>query len=240
MRKTIFIFALLCIAISNAQKFKKIKGNQKIVTITRTTAQYDKIVVAGSFDVKLVSGKEGIITIKGDENLLEYIKTEVSNNGTLTIGVDKKTNLQFDYNSSLEITVPIEKIDELIFSGSGNVSASEIIVTDNFQSTITGSGNVNFVTSTTNLKVTKSGSGNLTIKGKTTNLEVTASGSGNANLSDLTTQNTVATQSGSGSIALNCQEKLDATTVGSGSIQYKGNPKKVNKNSTGSGGISGN
>lgn len=239
MKKTIFIIALLFVITSNAQKTKKIKGNEKIVTTTRTTSEYDKIIVAGSFDVKLVSGTEGNITVKGDENLLEYIKTD-SSNGSLYIGFDKTANIQFNYKSSIEVTVPIEKIDELNFSGSGNLSTTEIIVSNDFKSTISGSGNVSFVTSTNNLKVLKAGSGNLIIKGKANNLEITASGSGNANLFDLTSQNAVSTQTGSGNINLNCTENLDATTAGSGSIQYKGNPKKIHKNSTGSGGVSGN
>ena len=239
MKKSIFILALFFIITSNAQKLKEIKGNQKIVTITRTTSEYDKIIIAGSFDLKLVSGTEGTITLEGDENLLEYIKTDVRN-GSLNIAFDKTTNIQYNYKSSIEISIPIEQIDELVFSGSGNVNATEIIVSDNFKSTITGSGNVSFVTSAKILKITKAGSGNLTIKGKATQLEVSASGSGNINLFDLTTQNAVASQTGSGNINLNCIEKLDATTAGSGSIQYKGNPKKINKNSSGSGGIFGN
>lgn len=42
MKKSILIFALLSLTISNAQKFKKIKGNQKIISIARTTTSYEK------------------------------------------------------------------------------------------------------------------------------------------------------------------------------------------------------
>lgn len=69
MKKSILILALLCLTISNAQKLKKIKGNQKNISISRTTTSYEKISVSGSFNVKLISGKEGNISIKGDENL---------------------------------------------------------------------------------------------------------------------------------------------------------------------------
>ncbi len=239
MKKSILILALLCLTISNAQKLKKIKGNQKIVSITRTTSDYEKISVSGSFDVKLVSGKEGNISIKGDENLLEFIKTEVNNN-TLSVYFEKGKSIQYDYNSSIEITIPFETINQVTFSGSGNLTNTDSINSENLDITMSGSGNVKFETSTTNLKITKSGSGNLNAKGKTTNIEILSSGSGNANLSDLTSQNAVATQSGSGSIKVNCSKSLEAKTVGSGNIQYKGTPEKVDKSSTGSGSITGN
>ena len=236
MKKSILILALLCLTISNAQKFKKIKGNQKNISISRTTTSYEKISVSGSFDVKLISGKEGNISIKGDENLLEYIKTEVVNN-TLTVYFEKGKSIQYDYNSSIEITIPFETINQITFSGSGNLINSDSIKSENLDITMSGSGNVKLETETTNLKITKSGSGNLNSKGKTTNIEILSSGSGNANLSDLTSQNAVATQSGSGSIKINCNKSLEAKTVGSGNIQYKGTPENVDKSSTGSGSI---
>ena len=239
MKKSILLLSLLCLTIGNAQKFKKIKGNQKIVSITRTTAEYEKISVSGSFDVKLVAGKEGEITIKGDENLLEFIKTEVNNN-TLSVAFEKGKSIQYDYNSSIEITIPFEAINQLTFSGSGNLSTTATLNSENLDVLVSGSGNVKFESATTNLKITKSGSGNLNSKGKTTNLEIISSGSGNANLSDLLSLNAVATQSGSGNIKLNCTSSLKATTVGSGNINYKGKPEKINKNSTGSGSITEN
>jgi hypothetical protein len=239
MKKSILLLTLLCFTISNAQKFKKIKGNEKIVTITRTTPQYDKIAAAGSFDVKLISGKEGEIAIKGDENLLEYIKTEVKD-GTLLVYFEKGKNIQLNYNSAIEITIPFEKINQLTFTGSGNLSSSDSINSENLDFIMSGSGNVKFESVSTNLKISKSGSGNLNVKGKTTNLEVNNAGSGNASLSDLTSENAIANQSGSGSIKLYCTKNLQAKSAGSGNIQYKGNPEKVDKNSIGSGSITGN
>lgn len=238
MKKLILLLALFCLTISSAQKFKKIKGNQKIISITRIISNYDKISVSGSFDVKLISGKEGNITIKGDENLLEFLKTEV-NNTILSVYFEKGKSVQYNNNSSIEITIPFETINQVTFSGSGNLINSDVIISENLDFTISGSGNVKFESSSTNLKISKSGSGNLSGKGKTTNLEILSSGSGNANLSDLASLNAVATQSGSGSIKVNCTKSLAAKTAGSGNILYKGTPDKINKNTTGSGSITG-
>ncbi|WP_395063597.1 head GIN domain-containing protein [Flavobacterium sp.] len=237
MKKTILILALLCLTISNAQKFKKIKGNGIITTVKRITSEYDKIIIEGSFEVKLIAGKEGNISIKGDENLLEFIKTDV-NDGTLSVNFERGKNIQFNYKSSIEITIPFEKIEKLEFSGSGIVTTSDIINSDNFEVEASGSGSVNFEANATNLKIKRSGSGSVGVKGNTQNLEVTSNGSGSTDAFDLLSENVTANQSGSGSVRVNCNKSLSANSSGSGSIYYKGKPEKVDKHSSGSGGIS--
>jgi hypothetical protein len=56
---------------------KKIKGNGKRVTVNRTTSTYDGFAVGGSFNIILVKGNEGKITIEGEENIIPFIETEI-------------------------------------------------------------------------------------------------------------------------------------------------------------------
>ena len=69
MKKIASLLVLLILSAQlNAQMYsKKIKGNGNVVTVKRTTQDYDGISVGGSFDVILVKGKEGNITIEGEE-----------------------------------------------------------------------------------------------------------------------------------------------------------------------------
>ena len=73
------ILALLITSTSLNAQFsnKKIKGNGNIITTDRSVSDFDKIGIAGSFDVILKKGNEGAISIQADENLMEYIITEV-------------------------------------------------------------------------------------------------------------------------------------------------------------------
>lgn len=242
MKKTFLIALFLCSFVSNAQKSirkKTIKGNEKEIIVNRITSEYNKIEILGSFDVQLISGKEGNLILKGDENLVELIKIEVVN-GTLKVNFEKRRMVQYNYNSKLEITIPFEKIDELSFSGSGNFFGKNNIITENLNVKISCSGNVKFESDTENIKISRNGSGNLNVRGKSQNLVIESNGSGNANVSELVAENVVANQSGSGTVKVNCYNYLVAKSSGSGSINYIGNPKKVDKNSSGSGGINGN
>ena len=106
----ITLFTLSC----NAQWGKKIKGNGKVVTIERSVGEYDEIAVAGWFDVDIVNGTEGELSLKGEENLLEYIKTEVKN-GKLTIKVKKGYNLQSsNWKEGILVTVPVESVNSVM------------------------------------------------------------------------------------------------------------------------------
>ena len=92
--KLLVFCALLCAMGANAQwsKMSKIKGNGKVVSEKRITAPYDEIKIGGSFDVELIAGKEGEISLKGEENLLPLIIVEVKDN-ILSIYPKKNINM---------------------------------------------------------------------------------------------------------------------------------------------------
>ena len=91
-RTVLIIASILFITTSHAQ-WTSIKGNGNLKTITRNTDNYDAVKCAGSMDFILVSGAEGNIKIEGEENLLEYIITEVKNN-SLIVKVKNGKNIK--------------------------------------------------------------------------------------------------------------------------------------------------
>ncbi|WP_278021593.1 head GIN domain-containing protein [Flavobacterium ginsengisoli] len=180
MKKSILLLALaIFFTNSTVNAQNKIQGNGKVVTETRSTRDYDGIKVAGSFDVDLVSGKEGKITIKGEENLLAVIKVEVEDN-SLKIYVEKGTQIRTS-SGKIQVTVPFEKISELSLAGSGDIQSKDVIKNDKFSIKLSGSGNFTLPVDTNNLELNVSGSGNVRLKGTATNFSAKLSGSGDIN-----------------------------------------------------------
>jgi hypothetical protein len=62
---------------AQAQWGKKLRGNGNMERMERSTGDYDAVAVSGFFDVELVSGNEGDVIVHAEENLQEYIITEV-------------------------------------------------------------------------------------------------------------------------------------------------------------------
>jgi len=231
---SIIIFLLISTTLQ-AQFFnKKIKGNGDIVTKNRSVSNYDKIGVAGAFDVKLIKGTEGEITVKTDENLQDYIITEVEN-GSLSIKTKK--GYQIKSNRKIEITVTFEAIEAVSLAGSGDVYSSDEINNSKLNLALSGSGNMDLNVATKSLNSSIAGSGNIKLNGTTNELLSSISGSGNLNGYNLKAVIANAKIAGSGNVKVNAVNEIHAKIAGSGNVYYTGNPKIVKSNSAGSGSL---
>ena len=236
MKQSIILIALILVTNSiNAQE--RIKGNGNITSVTRLTSDYNTVSFAGSFNYVLVSGKEGEIKIEGEENLLEYIITEVKN-GALSIKTEKKINLLTSRNQTIKITVPFEDIHAVSLAGSGNVWNESIISTPTFEVSVTGSGEAELEVNTTSLEAKVTGSGDLDLKGKTTDLKLNVLGSGKFEGAKLEANAVDVSVTGSGAATITCSGHLKARIKGSGKIKYIGNPVTKDSKVSGSGTIS--
>ena len=239
MRKLIITALILTVTFSvDAQswwgKNKRVRGNGNVTTETRNTGSYDGVSVGGFFDVELVKGKEGKVTIEGEENLMEYIITEVER-GKLKIKVKKGYNLKT--TKKLSVTVPVEEIESVGLGGSGNISSNVTLKSDSFSVSIGGSGNIDLDVDANNVKGSIAGSGNISLSGSADYMKCSIAGSGNIKAYELQTNRLKASIAGSGDIRVSVKDEIKASVAGSGSIYYKGNPPKVDSKSAGSGSI---
>ena len=65
--------AILFLTNCDAQKSEKIRGDGNVVNESRDVGSFDELSVSGSFDVDLVSGKEGKMEIKIEKNLIPFL-----------------------------------------------------------------------------------------------------------------------------------------------------------------------
>ncbi|MDD7886981.1 head GIN domain-containing protein [Flavivirga sp. 57AJ16] len=236
-KQTVLIIAMLLLAsTSYAQLGKSIKGNGHVTSITRTTPEYDGIKCAGNMDFVIVNGTEGNIKIEGEENLLEYIITEVKNN-TLIVKKRNGVNLRSRNNKTIKITIPFKDISKVSLSGSGDLWNEDAITATHLDVSLAGSGDVILHIKASSTKASLSGSGDLKLKGDTNNLVAKVAGSGDFHGFDLQANNTEVSVAGSGDAKVVSNETLKARVAGSGDIVYKGNPI-VDSKVAGSGSIS--
>lgn len=239
MKKLIITSLVLFFALgTNAQNWwgnsKRVKGNGKTTSITRSVESYDGLVAGGSFDVILVKGKEGKITLEGEENLLPYILTEVKK-GKLKITVEKGINLKT--TKRMVITVPIKEINKVSLGGSGNIKSDFTLKGDEFDVSLGGSGNIHLKLDVNSIKSAIGGSGNIELSGKADSIKSSIAGSGSIKAYDLQVNSIKASIAGSGDVRISVKDEIKATVAGSGSVYYKGNPPKVKTTSVGSGSV---
>lgn len=238
MKKLIITSIILTLSFSvNAQSWwnsKKVRGNGNMTTQVRNLSDYESVSSAGNFDVKLVPGKEGKITLYGEENLMKYIITEVKR-GKLTIKVKKHTHIKI--TRKFVVTVPYKDIDKVALAGSGDVTNTGTIKAKDFKVSLAGSGDIKLNLSTGTVKTSIAGSGNIKLNGTSDKLTVSIAGSGDVRAYGLKTKVTSVSVAGSGNVRTTVSESIKARVAGSGSIYYKGNPDRIDSKSAGSGSI---
>lgn len=239
MKKAAVLGIALCMMASAcAQWGKKVKGNGNMVSMERSTGDYNAVSVSGFFDVELVAGEEGEVTVEAEENLQEFIITEVKN-GTLQIKTKEGVNIQpSTWKDGISITVPITDIEAVSLSGSGEIIGKTLIRTTDFSANMSGSGDIKIEVESDELFANLSGSGDMNLKGSAGRFKVQISGSGDVKAYDLEASEVDASISGSADMELTVREVLKARVSGSGNITYRGNPEKIDSKSSGSGDIS--
>ena len=119
-----------------------IRGSGDMVTVDRVVKNFDRISITGLGEVNVEQGKDPSLSVTVDDNLLEYLQTEVEN-GTLILGFDpekaKRKDLRPSDPVNFDITVP--DLSGIAIYGSGDVK-SEYLNLDRFSLEIYGSGDV--------------------------------------------------------------------------------------------------
>jgi len=235
---------LLCLVLMgstnmNAQWWggKKVNGNGNMVTDTRKTSSYDQIALVGSIDVQIVRGNEGNLKVEAESNLQEYILTEVKD-GKLKISVEKDVSLNPSRNMSIKVTVPVEDIEGLSLTGSGDINNTGVLKVNDLKIGVTGSGDIILNVEAKELWGSITGSGDIKLMGTADQFNCKVTGSGDFNAFGLNAKNVEAAVSGSGDIDVSASQSLKARVSGSGDISYRGNPEKQDFKTAGSGAIS--
>ncbi|MFD0975313.1 head GIN domain-containing protein [Salinimicrobium gaetbulicola] len=215
---------------------EEVNGNGNMTTESRTVSDYDRVSLLGSMDVQLVAGKEGNLKIEAEENLLKHIITEVEGN-SLKIRVEKGYRLDPSRNMEIKVVVPFESLDAVTLTGSGDIYSADEIRSKNFEIKIVGSGDVKLFVTAKDATAGVTGSGDIELKGSAENFDCKVTGSGDISAFNFKSATVSATVLGSGDIQVYASEELSAKTPGSGDIEYRGNPKKENFRTMGSGSI---
>jgi len=216
-----------------------VSGSGNVVTETRDVAGFDEVQLRGIGRLEVEQGKETALTVEADDNLMQYIETEVEGD-TLVISVKYKGLPFLTVNPSetivYHLTVPA--LSRVSLSGSGDI-AVDGFEADDLTVEISGSGDLE----ASNLAVDSftyqlSGSGKATLSGTVDSQDLSISGSGRLEAGDLRSAEAFIEISGSGRAVLWVTDQLDISISGSGDVQYYGAPE-VSQDVSGSGNIKG-
>lgn len=216
-----------------------LRGEGKKTTEIPSVSAFNAVDVNVVSDIR-VTVSEGAaygLEIKGYENIIKHIKTEVKD-GILHIDYDLDDTWNIN-DDDLKINVSVPSLSAFSMSGAPDAEILGTIKGEEFKLDVSGAGAVEIENITTNkLTVDLSGVAGLKIKGGMVKIaDYDISGAGKIEAFALQTEETTTSISGAGKSEVWASAKLNADISGAGSVKYKGNPE-IRKDVSGIGSVS--
>lgn len=225
------ILFLIVLSFSINSCVNSIDGNGNVINENREVTSFNKIDISGGYEVVMNQGDKEQLEIEIDENLLEYIKTEVKNN-TLFISSEES----FGRTEALKLYITVVNIEDLEVSGAIELTNKGTYIGKELDIDVSGAADINLDLELERLTMDLSGASETTLKGSADDFEIELSGAGELDAEKFKTQHTVLDISGAGEAIVFVKETLDVEISGAGSVRYKGNPT-IKKDISGAGSI---
>ncbi|MFK7932307.1 MAG: head GIN domain-containing protein [Saprospiraceae bacterium] len=210
------------------------RGEGAIVERTIDLDRFDGFALTISGNVYVEKGSTQKVVVKGQENLIDLLNTDVNDGFWKIKFTESVSNMK-----KFDVYITVANLEEVYVSGSGDVYSKGTFSGNNMEVGVSGSGNIEMDVDAGALDVKVSGSGNIELAGNARAVEMRISGSGDIDAGRLKAKNCEAKVTGSGDIRIHASEELNASIVGSGDIYYDGDPK-VRSRVTGSGDVRSN
>lgn len=188
------------------------KGSGNMASEVREIADFRKVDVGGVFQVEITAQKDFHVEIEADDNLLQYVKTEVSG-GELEISMDKRVKT----HNPIRVRISAPNIDGVEASGASKVNLTNL--------------------KNAELSVDSSGASKFSVAGETGNLIIDVSGASQIDAGGLSAATANIDASGASHVNVNVASELIADASGASRITYIGAPK-VSKSTSGASSVS--
>jgi hypothetical protein len=208
-------------------------GNGNVVTQERNVAEdFTEVKGSSGLDVYLTQGDENKIMVEADENLHQYIETEIEN-GRLNI----TTSENIGNSKAKKVYVTYKELISIEASSGADVTGNSAIKSETLSLKTSSGADLKVEVFTKDLTAkTSSGSG-LAVSGKASSLTADASSGSELDAKELLVINCKAEASSGAGVTVNVKEKLETQVSSGGDIKYYGNPLSVNSNKSHSGSV---
>ena len=223
MKRTLFLLSAFFLVLSSCSNFlgKRIRGNGKITTESRTASAFTGVKVSGAIDLYVSNGAATAIRVDADENLMKYIVVE--NDGDM-LEVRTKNGVNLKPSRAIRVYISAPAFTSLEASGASDIySESKILSQGSLRIELSGASDAKLELNAPKVDVDVSGACSVTLKGETRDFTVEGTGSTDIKCYELMAENTKVDISGAGNAQVYASVKLDVDVSGAADVKYKGN-----------------
>ena len=216
-----------------------LEGAGQTVSKNYSVGNFQKIEVAGPYDVDVRTGSNASVSARGSEKLLERTLVEVEGDKLIIRPESGHSWFSMGWHShgKASFTVTVPQLSGATIAGSGDIRVDKVAA-QNFEGTVAGSGGLNVASmDVQQLKLSIAGSGGVkAASGKTQSAKYDIAGSGDIDASGLQAQNLEVSIAGSGGVKAHSSGTADVSIMGSGDVEVAGGAK-CNVSKAGSGSV---
>lgn len=229
---SVIFLGLAVTACVNGQFRKTVRGNRNVTKEERSAGSFTGVKVSTGIDLYLSQGDNASITVEADENLHEYIKTEVKGDQ-----LEIYSDANIISSEKKRVYVTMKNITSLSTSSAGDIIGETAIKTDDLELSASSAGDIKLEVYAKTVKIDASSSGDVSLNGEADMLEADLSSAGDLNAYEFKTREADVTVSSAGDADVYVTERLKARASSAGDINYKGDPKEIDARSSSAGGV---
>ncbi len=231
----LLLFVATMFASCGADLFNRIEGNRNVITEKREIGNdFSRVKVSSGIDLFIKQGSKVSLTVEADENLHDYIMTEVEGN-QLKIYVDGNIWRA----KARKVYLTVTDLEELKATSGSDVYSESVLKSKDLVVSTSSGADMNIEVDADNVKSSSSSGSDLKITGKSITHSTSATSGSSINAYGLESKDVTAKVSSGADIGVYAAESINARASSGGDIRYKGNPEKVNKKTSSGGGVSG-
>jgi len=190
-------------------------SSAKSITVNRPVENFTAVELRGAAEVNVTIGPIAAVELEGRERTLERVETKVTGE-TLVIDIAKTRGWFSDYGR-LKINITVPELKSLESNGAGEIEITGLAGGEQ--------------------RLRLAGAHEVKAEGTLDRLDVEVSGAGSVDYSKVVAAEAKVRVNGAGSVEVQATEEVDAEVNGVGTVQYTGDPKKVESNLHGLGSI---
>ncbi len=226
---SLFVLCLLVVSITFGQR-NCVKGSHDIKTETRTIGSFDEIEVRDAIDLYITQGDVPSIEIEADDNIIEYIKTEV-HNGVLEIGTP---NIRIKNADKMNVHITVTDLSRLYAAGASDVYIKDVLKVPSLKMEMRGASDFEGEIEVGKFEGHFSGASDADIEGKAGESKIKLSGSSDFMGKRFVMESCTLKASGSSDAELKVEKILDVRASGSSDIYYNKSVEKLDVDASGS------
>jgi hypothetical protein len=231
---TIVIVTTVLFSSCAVDMLNRVSGNKNVVTQDRKiNDDFTSIKVSTGLDLYISQSNNVSLRVEADENLHDIIITEISN-GVLKVYSEKNIWKA----KARSVYVSVKDLEELKATSGSDVYTENTLRVGNLRVMTTSGADARMTVNAENITTSSTSGSDIKLMGTAVNHTAKATSGSSIKSYGLKSQNVIAKVTSGANIDVYATERIDAVATSGGDIDYKGNPRQVNKKSTSGGSIS--